>query len=434
MTIPKESQESMDLDEILDELGLFGRFQSITFLLISFPIIFSAIFALSYVFTAGDLNYRCRIPECDFNETSFRPQWLKNAVPFTSREGSETPSRCLRYRYLRDTIDDMYEDANTSNTYMNAICGSNLFNRSDIFRCNEWVYEDEGTTILREVSTSILIKLQNLLILESYYSTFYNLSLTKLYIDASKSEQNAVACGNISHNCVQWEWDITCEDNRWALTIVGTINNIGQFIGMPIAGLLSDRIGRKRTLVLAVLLAGIMGLARSMAWSYTSFLLFEFLDPLCGSGLYTAGFVLGMESVGPKGRVYAGTIISVFYTIGEVILGGVAMWLQNWRLATESVRWLLTKGRSKEACQIILKAAKTNKVVLPQHQLNKIKFSSAVKEKNFIMDFPSSLYRLIIDWTVESGLLVYNYLCVLRAVTELRVCGWQQVFQLHITT
>ena len=51
--------------------------------------------------------------------------------------------------------------------------------------------------------------------------------------------------------------------------------------------------GRKKTLVLAVSLAGMMGIARSLAWSYTSFLLFEFLDPLCGSGLYTAGFVLG---------------------------------------------------------------------------------------------------------------------------------------------
>jgi hypothetical protein len=48
----------MDLDEILDELGHFGKFQTISLLVISFPIIFSAIFALSYIFTAGDLNYR----------------------------------------------------------------------------------------------------------------------------------------------------------------------------------------------------------------------------------------------------------------------------------------------------------------------------------------------------------------------------------------
>jgi hypothetical protein len=55
-----------------------------------------------------------------------------------------------------------------------------------------------------------------------------------------------------------------------------------------------SRIGRKKTLVLAVLLSAVMGISRSLAWSYMSFLAFEFLDPLCGSGLYTAGFVLGM--------------------------------------------------------------------------------------------------------------------------------------------
>jgi OCT family organic cation transporter-like MFS transporter 4/5 len=37
------------------------------------------------------------------------------------------------------------------------------------------------------------------------------------------------------------QWDITCEDNQWALTMVGTVNNVGQFIGMPIAGLISDK-------------------------------------------------------------------------------------------------------------------------------------------------------------------------------------------------
>lgn len=40
--------------------------------------------------------------------------------------------------------------------------------------------------------------------------------------------------------------------------------------------------------------AGLMGLARSMAWSYEAFLVIEFLDPVFASGIYTAGFVLGM--------------------------------------------------------------------------------------------------------------------------------------------
>jgi hypothetical protein len=44
--------------------------------------------------------------------------------------------------------------------------------------------------------------------------------------------------------------------------------------------------------VAATVGAGVMGLVRSMAWSYEAFLAFEFLDPVFASGIYTAGFVL----------------------------------------------------------------------------------------------------------------------------------------------
>jgi hypothetical protein len=48
----------MDLDDILDEVGQFGKFQAINYILIGFPILLSAAFSLTYVFTAGDLEYR----------------------------------------------------------------------------------------------------------------------------------------------------------------------------------------------------------------------------------------------------------------------------------------------------------------------------------------------------------------------------------------
>jgi hypothetical protein len=46
--------------------------------------------------------------------------------------------------------------------------------------------------------------------------------------------------------------------------------------------------------VVATVGAGVMGLARSFAWSYEAFLVFEFLDPVFASGIYPAGFVLSM--------------------------------------------------------------------------------------------------------------------------------------------
>jgi hypothetical protein len=48
----------MDLDEALDEVKHFGKFQVTNYLLLSVAILFAAMFEASFIFTAGDLNYR----------------------------------------------------------------------------------------------------------------------------------------------------------------------------------------------------------------------------------------------------------------------------------------------------------------------------------------------------------------------------------------
>ena len=37
------------------------------------------------------------------------------------------------------------------------------------------------------------------------------------------------------------QWGLTCEENLWKLTMVGTVNNIGQFVGLAGVGMVSDR-------------------------------------------------------------------------------------------------------------------------------------------------------------------------------------------------
>lgn len=54
--MPKAGAD-IDLDGVLNEIGQFGRFQIKQYGLMVIPVIFHAM-ALSYVFTAGRLNYR----------------------------------------------------------------------------------------------------------------------------------------------------------------------------------------------------------------------------------------------------------------------------------------------------------------------------------------------------------------------------------------
>lgn len=48
----------MDFDVILQEIGEFGKFQSVNYFLICMPVLFCAANSLSFIFTARIPNYR----------------------------------------------------------------------------------------------------------------------------------------------------------------------------------------------------------------------------------------------------------------------------------------------------------------------------------------------------------------------------------------
>ncbi|CAK1542337.1 unnamed protein product [Leptosia nina] len=190
------------------------------------------------------------------------------------------------------------------------------------------------------------------------------------------------------------DFDLGCQN--WKRTLVGSIHNAGLFISLPITGIMSDKYGRKVALSVASLMNGIFGFLRSFSSSYVMLLIFEFLEAALGAGAYSTAFVLAMELVGPKGRVFGNTLINAVYVTGLMTLASLSWYLQSWRnllriiyipatfvfsylwILNESVRWLLSKGRHQEAATILKKAAKMNKVDLsdnvltPLYELDKL--------------------------------------------------------------
>ncbi|CAK1581248.1 unnamed protein product [Parnassius mnemosyne] len=176
------------------------------------------------------------------------------------------------------------------------------------------------------------------------------------------------------------DFDLGCQN--WKRTLIGTIHNSGLFLSLPVTGIISDRYGRKVALSIASLMNGLFGFIRSFSTSYTMMLVLEFLEAGLGAGAYSTAFVLAMELVGPKGRVFGNTIINAVYVLGLMSLAGLSWWLQSWRqllriiyapamlvisylwLLNESVRWLLSKGRNNEAANVLKKAMKMNNVDL----------------------------------------------------------------------
>ncbi|KAJ8312983.1 hypothetical protein KUTeg_010356 [Tegillarca granosa] len=67
---------------------------------------------------------------------------------------------------------------------------------------------------------------------------------------------------------------------------------------------------------------------------------------------------MGMELVGPSKRIYAGILMHINFSIALIFV-------------PESPRWLISKGKYKEAEEIIQKAARVNRVDIPKNIIDK---------------------------------------------------------------
>ncbi|EAA01806.3 AGAP001202-PA [Anopheles gambiae str. PEST] len=307
---PASAPDRVELDDLLEEVGHFGPFQLWQCTLLLLPVIFTAFSNLCYVFTAGDLHYRCHIPACENASTTalYTPDWLRDAVPFHGKP--ELPAKCDRYHVI-PASDDFG-------------CDAARFNQSAMERCSEFVYADP-------------------------------------------TERTIVN-----------DFNLTCEENLWKVTLVGTVHSIGQFVSLAMSGIISDRFGRRWTLLLCVGVGAVLAIIRSFAASYGAFITLEFVEAMFGSTSYTTAFILSLELVEPRLRVIVKSVILVAYALAEAVLGLLAMTFRDWRTLSivlfvpgvlsipllyttvESVRWLLTKDRQSDVVNILQRVAKAN--------------------------------------------------------------------------
>lgn len=146
-----------------------------------------------------------------------------------------------------------------------------------------------------------------------------------------------------------------------------------------------------------------------------------------------------MELVGPKGRVFGNTLINAVYVLGLITLASLSWWFQNWRvllrviyapaclvfsylwILNESVRWLISRGRSYEAVSILKKAAKMNSVALsedllsPLYELDKkTDTDDTIKltEENNLVNKQSHFSQVIKSSIIRKRLFVCSFLWI----------------------
>ncbi|GMT34989.1 hypothetical protein PFISCL1PPCAC_26286, partial [Pristionchus fissidentatus] len=179
-------------------------------------------------------------------------------------------------------------------------------------------------------------------------------------------------------------WDIVC-GRSWIKATVQSAYYVGQMVGSMVFGVLGDRIGRKKVFFIAIALQIICGFLQSVAPTWWLYAIVRAGTGFSHPGIFVIAVVIGMELVGPSYRKLASVTTGLFFAVGQIILGAVAMhvtdyqwmhvvlsapalvFLSYWWLVPESARWLVSVRRFEDADRVLQKAAKTNGVDLP-HQ------------------------------------------------------------------
>ncbi len=168
------------------------------------------------------------------------------------------------------------------------------------------------------------------------------------------------------------------------------ISYLGQLIGAIFFGWLSERIGRKKTLFICILLMGLTSLVCALSWSFNSLLIFRLLQGFTLGGEVPIAAVYINEWSQAKGRGFFFLIYEAVFGLGIVgagLFGFFLIPIYGWqsmfivaaippifvlflmKKTPESARWLIDKGRLEEAEKIIgsleKKLVEDYKITLP---------------------------------------------------------------------
>ncbi|XP_050347027.1 organic cation transporter protein-like [Nymphalis io] len=125
----KKVKPDRETDDVVNILQRFGKYQIVQYFYICLPTVFIASGNVNYVFVAGDIDYRCRVAECEAFDKSFSPSWWPDSKEPLHSKSNRCGMPVLNVTYLQENQ-----------------CDNNSFT-SATSECKEWVYGSNKTIV-----------------------------------------------------------------------------------------------------------------------------------------------------------------------------------------------------------------------------------------------------------------------------------------------
>ncbi|KAL9979756.1 hypothetical protein ACROYT_G017465 [Oculina patagonica] len=182
------------------------------------------------------------------------------------------------------------------------------------------------------------------------------------------------------------QFDLVCDKAIYG-TVSSSLIFVGWLLGAMVVGTLADKFGRKIMVYIFGFFVALFSLLSAFPNAYWLFALFRFIVGFSIGGGGMSLFVLVSELVGVRHRSLMGTSLWYCWTLSLIALAGVAYLVRDWRtlcivtgapailivlgwfFTPESLRWLLVKGKMKEAENLYRKIARVNGKELPEETL-----------------------------------------------------------------
>ncbi|XP_067109108.1 solute carrier family 22 member 13 [Osmerus mordax] len=190
-----------------------------------------------------------------------------------------------------------------------------------------------------------------------------------------------------------------------------TVFMAGILLGSLLFGPFAESFGRKRATQIPMVLMLIFTVTTGLCPNFYLYLASQFLVGVAYGGFRINCIVLATEWIGVTKRSYASCVSQLFGGIGQCILAGTIYYIRDWRLAQfvmaspiavvvmyiwfipESARWLLDRGKTEEAKELILRVAAINKRQVPDTLLEKVMYSKIVQRGGICVLIKSPVLR-----------------------------------------